>query len=243
MEETKQNNKAKKLLYLISGLGGISLIILIHEAGHFLFAKLFNVPTPLFSIGFGPALYSYSIRQTIFKVCLIPFGGYVEMDQEVFVQLTYLPKLLIIMAGIFFNLIFAYAILFFYSTRNKSTLKKTLMDVIKPSSSTKQTTLESNNNNVIGPIGIINMIGKSLAINSQYFWLMLAIISLNIGLFNILPLPFFDGGKALILTIETVIGMIIPPTALWFISTILFVLFMLCIMQITVNDIKQLFKK
>src|SRR6266478_4937390 len=105
----------KNILYLLGGLGGISLIILIHELGHFLFAHYFGVPTPLFSIGFGPALVQFPIGNTLFQVTLIPFGGYVEMDEKVLASLPYWSKMLIIFAGVLFNFIFAYIILLYYS--------------------------------------------------------------------------------------------------------------------------------
>jgi len=242
MEPTKHNAKEKKLLYGIAGLAGISLIILIHEMGHFLFAQLFGVPTPSFSLGFGPPLFAIPIGQTIFKVALLPFGGYVEMDQEALAKLSYLPKMLIVFAGIFFNLIFAYAILLYYAIRNKTTLISTITSTIKPHQTTDQETAQPENT-IIGPVGIISMIGKSIAIDPHLYWFILAILSLNMGLFNIIPLPFFDGGKALIYSIEALTGTIIPPTILWLISTLFLAFFMLFIARVTMNDIKRLIGK
>jgi len=224
---------------ILGGLAGISLIILIHEMGHFLCAHLFGVPTPLFSIGFGPALYAKAIGQTIFQITLLPFGGYVEIDEKALATLPYLAKMLIIFGGVLFNFIFAYAILLYYSIRNHTSLKQTLFTTITPDE-TEQLHQE---NGVMGPIGIINLIGRSLAINSHLFWFILAILSLNIGLLNILPLPFFDGGKALIITIETIIGSTINPTVLWVISTTVLALFVLVVTRVTINDIKQLINK
>jgi membrane-associated protease RseP (regulator of RpoE activity) len=224
---------------ILGGLAGISLIILIHEMGHFLCAHLFGVPTPLFSIGFGPALYAKAIGQTIFQITLLPFGGYVEIDEKALATLPYLAKVLIIFGGVLFNFIFAYAILLYYSIRNHTSLKQTLFTTITPDE-TEQLHQE---NGVMGPIGIINLIGRSLAINSHLFWFILAILSLNIGLLNILPLPFFDGGKALIITIETIIGSTINPTVLWVISTTVLALFVLVVTRVTINDIKQLINK
>lgn len=224
---------------ILVGLAGISLIILIHEMGHFLCAHLFGVPTPLFSIGFGPALYAISIGQTIFQISLLPFGGYVEIDEKVLAMLPYFAKMLIMFGGILFNLIFAYAILLYYSIRNHTSLRQTLFTTITPD----QTEQLNQENGVMGPIGIINLIGKSLAINSHLFWFILAILSLNIGLLNILPLPFFDGGKALIITIETITGSTINPTVLWVISTTVLALFVLVITRVTINDVKQVLKK
>jgi regulator of sigma E protease len=87
------------------------------------------------------------------------------------------------------------------------------------------------------------MIGRSLAINPQLYWFILAILSLNMGLFNILPLPFFDGGKAFIITLETIMGKTIPQTALWLVSTAFLALFILFITRITVHDIRRLIGK
>jgi regulator of sigma E protease len=224
---------------IFGGLAGISLIILIHEMGHFLFAHLFGVPTPVFSIGFGPALYAFSIGQTVFQISILPFGGYVEMNEEVLASLPYLSKMLIIFGGVLFNFIFAYAILLSYSIRNQSNLKHTLFNTITPDQSEQL----QQENRVMGPIGIINLIGNSLAIDSHLFWFVLAVLSLNIGLLNILPLPFFDGGKAFLITIETITGTTIAPTTLWLVSTIILALFLLCVARATINDIKQLFKK
>lgn len=236
MNTTNYSNSIKNIF---GGLGGISLIILIHEMGHFLFAQFLGVPTPIFSIGFGPALYALSIGQTTFQISLLPFGGYVTINEEILTNLPYFSKMLIIFGGIIFNLIFAYTILLYYSLRNQSSLKQTLFNTI----TAEQNQELQQENRIIGPIGIINLIGKSLAINSHLFWFVLAILSLNIGLLNILPLPFFDGGKAFIFTIEAVTGTTIAPTTLWLISTIIFALFLLFITRITINDIKQLLKK
>lgn len=238
----------KNLFYVLGGLAGINVIILIHEMGHFFCAKLFNVPTPFFSLGFGPALIAYPIGQTVFKLALFPFGGYVEMDPAALASLAYLPKMLIVSAGILFNFIFTYIILLYYTLRNQNqssinSMKITLKNMSASISETIKNKSQNQRSAIIGPIGIIAIIGKILATDPQLYWFILAILSLNIGLFNILPLPFFDGGKALIFTIEAITGTPIPTTLLWTISTIILILFALCITRITINDIKQLRKK
>ncbi len=57
-------------------------LVIIHELGHFLFAKLFNVRADAFSIGFGPVLFSRKIGETDFRVSAIPLGGYVKLLGE-----------------------------------------------------------------------------------------------------------------------------------------------------------------
>ena len=68
---------------LLAGLG-LSLIIFIHELGHFLAAKFCDVHVKTFSIGFGPPLPFCSIKrgETTYKIGMIPLGGYVAMIGE-----------------------------------------------------------------------------------------------------------------------------------------------------------------
>jgi membrane-associated protease RseP (regulator of RpoE activity) len=55
----------------------ISFLILIHEFGHLIAAKLSNIPIERFSIGFGPKLWAFSKGQTEYRLSVLPIGGYV----------------------------------------------------------------------------------------------------------------------------------------------------------------------
>lgn len=57
----------------------LSVLIVVHELGHFLVAKRLGVKVEKFSLGFGPKLLSRQFGQTEYLVCAIPFGGYVKM--------------------------------------------------------------------------------------------------------------------------------------------------------------------
>ncbi len=57
----------------------LSILIILHEYGHFAMAKALGVEVERFSIGFGPKLFGKNIKGTEFTVCLIPLGGYVKM--------------------------------------------------------------------------------------------------------------------------------------------------------------------
>ncbi len=111
--------------YLLLGIIGLGFIISFHELGHFLFCKLFKVRTPTFSVGFGPQLLAKKIGDTVFTLSAIPLGGYVEIagaaevgqgdqkeagrnDEYSFQNKPYWQKLLILLGGIIFNLIFAF---------------------------------------------------------------------------------------------------------------------------------------
>lgn len=60
----------------------IGVMVMIHELGHFLAARYFNVRVDAFSLGFGPRLFGFKRGDTDYRVSLILFGGYVKMAGE-----------------------------------------------------------------------------------------------------------------------------------------------------------------
>ena len=58
-----------------------ALSVIVHEAGHFIAAKLFRLYVPKFSIGFGKKLFSVKLFGTEFCISLLPLGGYVSIPQ------------------------------------------------------------------------------------------------------------------------------------------------------------------
>lgn len=56
-----------------------SVLILVHEAGHFFMAKRLGIRVERFSFGFGPKLLSFKKGETEYLICAIPLGGYVKM--------------------------------------------------------------------------------------------------------------------------------------------------------------------
>jgi membrane-associated protease RseP (regulator of RpoE activity) len=199
--ETTNNHPDNGLITAIMGLLGISVVVFVHELGHFLAAHYFNIPVTTFSLGFGPRLFSFPIGSTIFQLCLLPLGGYVALDEEYLSFQPYYVQMTVILAGIVFNFLFSYALFAFIlkkDTNNHSPLTEYLKNLKE---------LTQGYGTFIGPIGIIRLIGKSFLRDIHFFWFILALISLNIGIFNLIPLPFFDGGKALQITLH-VLGII-----------------------------------
>ena len=64
------------------GILCLFFLILFHEFGHFLAAKLFGVKVESFSIGFGPILLHRTVKGTDYRLSLIPLGGYCGMKGE-----------------------------------------------------------------------------------------------------------------------------------------------------------------
>ncbi len=67
---------------ILAALLLFGLIVVIHELGHFFFAKLFRVQVNEFAVGFGPALIKKQKGETLYALRLIPFGGYCAMEGE-----------------------------------------------------------------------------------------------------------------------------------------------------------------
>lgn len=59
-----------------------SVIILVHEAGHFFAAKRVGIRVEKFSLGFGPRIFSFKRGDTVYQLSLLPFGGFVKLAGE-----------------------------------------------------------------------------------------------------------------------------------------------------------------
>lgn len=103
----------------------LGLLIFVHEFGHFIIAKLFNVKVLKFSLGFGPKLFGRQYGETEYLISGFPLGGYVKMTgekpgEDVLTEdknraFSYKPvwqRFLIVAAGPIANLLFA-VLLFF----------------------------------------------------------------------------------------------------------------------------------
>jgi regulator of sigma E protease len=66
------------MAYVLAILG-LSLLIVLHEMGHMITARLSGMRVITFSVGFGPALLRWRGRQTTYQLALIPLGGYVQI--------------------------------------------------------------------------------------------------------------------------------------------------------------------
>jgi regulator of sigma E protease len=76
-------------LSILGFLAVLAPLVIIHEFGHYLFARLFNVKAEVFSIGFGPVVWNRKIGETDWRVSAVPLGGYVKlMGEEPGVELS-----------------------------------------------------------------------------------------------------------------------------------------------------------
>lgn len=101
--------------YIIMAILAFSLLIIIHELGHFTLAKLNGVKVHEFSLGMGPKIFGIKGKETEYLIKAFPIGGYVKMEGEneesddprSFTNKTPWQKLSIVSAGAIMNLILA----------------------------------------------------------------------------------------------------------------------------------------
>jgi len=86
------------MIKILIGLLVLSVMVFIHELGHFIVAKLCGVAVQSFSIGWGPVLLKKAFRGTEYRLSLVPIGGYCGMKGEnafrkaLEDKLNYIPK-------------------------------------------------------------------------------------------------------------------------------------------------------
>ncbi|MHB1678984.1 MAG: RIP metalloprotease RseP [bacterium] len=122
----------------------VSIIVVFHEFGHFIVAKILGVKVENFSLGFGPKLISKKIGETEYAISALPLGGYVKLmgedpeeklspedEKRSFSKLSPFKKFLIIFFGPMFNFILALVILTIIFSAGKPVLKSVVGKVIK----------------------------------------------------------------------------------------------------------------
>lgn len=113
------------MLTVIIFIFTLLILVVIHELGHFLMAKKFNIKVEEFGFGIPPRVFGKKVGETIISLNWLPFGGFVrllgedEVDKEVlknkrsFAAQTVGKRIGVVIAGVFMNLILAFLLFYF----------------------------------------------------------------------------------------------------------------------------------
>jgi len=131
---------------IITFLLVLSVLVFIHELGHFSVARYFGVRVYVFSIGFGPKLFTKEFKGTQWSISAIPLGGYVKMkgqedinpakasmDSDSYNVLSPFKRILILLAGPGANFLLAFVLYFAIALMGHQTLGTTIGSVVKDS--------------------------------------------------------------------------------------------------------------
>ncbi|WP_010292748.1 RIP metalloprotease RseP [Clostridium senegalense] len=103
--------------HILMAIIAFGILVVVHEFGHFILAKINDVRVDEFSIGMGPKLFGIKGKETEYKICLLPIGGYVKMygeddevtsvDPRAYANKNSWQKLSIVLAGPIMNIFLA----------------------------------------------------------------------------------------------------------------------------------------
>ena len=188
-------------------------LVLIHETGHFLVARLCKIKVNEFAIGFGPTIWKKQGKETKYALRLIPLGGFVNMlgeeeystEEGSFSKASIPKRIAVVMAGGLVNIIFAiitYIIIMTIVTKNFSVAISSTGEFIFSMFESLKLLFSGGvtADQLMGPIGISGVIVNTTGIID--FVYILAVISMSLGVTNLLPFPPLDGGKVILLLIE-----------------------------------------
>src|SRR5258708_5754413 len=116
------------MLWILFGILGLALLMVVHESGHYVAARVFKMRVTRFSIGFGPALFRHTPKgsPTTYQVAIIPMLAYVQIagmnpleeidpkDEGSYANASLIGRIVTIFAGPLANYLFA-SVLFFAS--------------------------------------------------------------------------------------------------------------------------------
>ncbi|MDU5237409.1 MAG: RIP metalloprotease RseP [Finegoldia magna] len=334
------------MITIISSIIIFLLVILIHEFGHFIVAKMNRVSVLEFSIGMGPKLFQRESNGTLYSLRVLPVGGYCQLEGEdeendspnSLNNQSPLVRLKVILAGAIMNFILAFILLILlmsvsrvstevsgvikdspaYSSgiqtgdqivsingenvsdgeellkRIKESQGDLKIGVIRDSQSKniKVTPRLENNirkigvnfqeeykiknfsivkgfkkglitflnltgmlykflgmlitgqlglGGVSGPVGVVKEIGNAAKTGVANLIFLLAYININLGVFNLLPIPALDGGRAIFILIEMIFGKKISQEKEGYIHMVGLILLLALIAVVTIKDVIKLF--
>ncbi|HLD18573.1 MAG TPA: site-2 protease family protein [Candidatus Nanoarchaeia archaeon] len=211
------------IVSLLAFIAIFTLIVVVHEFGHFVTARKAGIKVYEFSIGFpfSPRLFTlFRHKETAFTVRLLPIGGFVSFSQdgdedtmELF-EASVNKRALVLSAGSLFNIIFALIVFVPVFAIGKHL---NLIDAIGLSVKTVWEILSGTimfilniftghgaMDGLSGPVGIAAMAGQAASKGILNLFYFTGVLSVSLGIMNLLPLPALDGGHLIMLFIESI---------------------------------------
>jgi regulator of sigma E protease len=191
----------------------VGVLIFVHELGHFLAARWVGIPIARLSLGMGPALWSRRIDGTEYRISWIPLGGYVLPDirdgGRSFLEAPLRARTMFALGGPVANVLFAVVL---FSIESAVTDGLSLHSVVvQPLQGVVYAILMllsalpialSGQGEVAGLLGVVAQGGAFIDGNVVLALRFAVVMSLNLAILNMLPIPPLDGGKCLLYALE-----------------------------------------
>ena len=238
----------------------LGFLILIHESGHFLVAKLCKVKVNEFAIGFGPTIWKRQGADTKYAIRLIPLGGFVSMEGEEeasdaegsFSKASIPKRIAIVVAGATVNIVFGLVLYFILMASISKPVENTFLNHIyygfTETAKFGISIIDNlknlisggiNPNQMMGIVGISDVVVSTSGFKE--FIYILALVSVSLGVTNLLPVPALDGGKLIILIIEAIRKKPLKQETEASITLLGFSILIALSIYVTYNDILRIF--
>ncbi len=328
-----------------------SVVIIVHEFGHFITAKLSGIKVNEFSIGMGPKLVNVTKGDTDYSIRAFPIGGFVAMEGEdeeseaegSFTSVPVQNRIAVVVAGAVMNMILGFAVLCFLTAMQPAITSRTISSFYE-GAMTQQTGLQVGDeivaingrkcyvandiiyefartqngtadftvirdgiktqledvtfetytdengyrqmvidftvypvektvfsvmqeaanwtisiarmvflslvdlvsgrvaiNQMSGPVGIVSAISEAVSYGYESVLLILAIITINVGVFNLLPFPALDGSRLVFLLLELVRGKPINQKYEILVNTAGMLMLLAFMVFVTFSDVTKFF--
>jgi len=247
------------LIAIISFIMVFSLVVLVHELGHFLAARRAGVKVYEFSIGFpfSPRVLTlFRHKETEFTLRLLPLGGFVSFSKDGdegaddLFGTSYYNRALIMSAGSLSNIAFAFLIfvpVFMFGKHIpfiEAVLSsfKTVWAILSGTVVVIFNIFSGNGSmeGLSGPVGIAAIAGQAASkglLSLAYFT---GILSMSLGVMNLIPFPALDGGQLFMLVIEALRKKPLSLKTYQTVNLIGLSLFLILTVLVTYKDITKL---
>ena len=257
------------VIYILITLLILTVLVVIHEGGHYFVAKKCGVYVMEFAVGMGPKLFSRYGKETMFSIRAIPIGGFCLMygeddaqdqlddyllpadldESRSFAHLPKGKKIAVFAAGPLMNLITAFVLIFlvrlFVGAGPLNAFVQSFQItgefcVLIIQSFIRLFTGQAALSDFSGPIGMVTMVGDMFAYGVYAMMMFAALISANLGMINLFPFPALDGGQIVIALIEKISGKTLSSRFVGKLNFVGFAALMIFAAVIAVNDIFKL---
>lgn len=252
------------------GIIGFLFLITIHEGGHFLVSKALGVRVNEFSVGMGPLIAQKEKNGTMYSFRALPIGGYcalegefaddateeeienfVDEDPRAFVNQPLWKQALVLVAGSAVNFIFGFIliyIVYLVLTEGRLSVISAAWRECMEMSGSIFTFLGGLFNgscsvqDVSGVVGIISIVAETASYGLINVFYLIALLSVNLSVMNMLPIPGLDGGRLFVLIVKTLSGGRLSGKAENIINGIGMVFLLLLIFLVAIKDVVVLFR-
>jgi regulator of sigma E protease len=191
---------------IVVAFGVAVAAVLVHEAGHAIAARACGLTVHVLSLGVGPTLWTRRHGATTLRIGAIPFGGYVRYAEGAADQARRGARALVVLAGPLANVGLAVLLLGLDSAHlgPRAAIARVLGATASVVGNVAHAlvALPTGAAPPDGPVAVARLADASLTYGLPGIARLAAVLSLNVAVLNLLPIPVLDGGRLVVLGIE-----------------------------------------